>query len=895
MGNFVSAPIKKLLSQYTYNFTQEQLSLQILRGNFKIENLIINDQEINRILAENGLPYKLKFGLLKKFEMKLSIIGTKVEKIEVEDLIIIAGPARVEDSKVYGSEEDNMYNLVLKNLEGEIKKNKPIKTLKPSGLFKELENEFKAKKAATEAYNNNKNNNSRGVNMMSIELIELIKHFLDIDIGIKNITFIYEDNLEFIYTKENLDTFITTVNFKEFRFKSQDPIKETDSQGIFKNFFNIKTFLEKSGTWSETRAAYWNFTIENISVSFSAGNPLFMNNLENNHTLDNKKIDMILKRFYENLKADKMQNSFDLLFLKKVSGDLIMFYKDSSKIPINAIFFLFDLSEVLLNTEINKLAILFDVLAFFKNISTIKKISVVKPKFRILTPSNFDDTCKRLKLNAEQSDLLMQFNRYVIKEYIYESLYLNRFSAYKSEGIDEDLARLLVIKSYCEQSKIYRLIFGNTYPDFINEEIEERQSDMNNTKLEMGKFKQNGIPNNQLKEKERINESYTSHLLKRIHLHVRSQFNVKLNILSENTLTPEHSMRLNSIIVDVLNPAAHLRAKIHFNISTIIFNFSREIYPITKQSKMGIFAPQKDRSHIDASSISSNTMELKNLSISADLSVDVNKEGDSVYFIYIHSQIGPIICNYMPIVFKGLAKTLIQMNWAFSRNFNYKLAKEVDKNINELQQGKFYAQKQSVHLAFKNAAFEKKVSNMEKTPKLNTNVTLKRFKHLYDSKQNISFKSIPQKVKKSNVTIDFDHTDKKKKEEIDILASKYNNMPVNNTQAENDNDEERKKKEKELMFRHFTKIFSTLVLHLHLKTKPIYFNVFDEDFNEALTLSYDEEEVKLDIDLAFKEMTTVKAMGIELQSKRSLLALRTLIDRIMKNVEEIQNYQKLGY
>lgn len=897
MGNFVSAPIKKLLGQYTYNFSQEQLSLQILRGNFKIENLIINDQEINRILKEKGLPFKLKFGLLKKFEMKLSLIGTKIEKLDIEDLILIAGPERVEDAKVHGAEEDQMYNHVLKNLSKEAKKQRTMQTFNPVGLFKDLETEFANKRATKEPVENVQNGKKNGVDVMSIELIELLKHFLDVDIAIKNITFIYEDNLEFIYSKETLDTFITTINFKEFRFKSQDPIQQTDSQGIFKNFFNIKTFLEKSGTWGETKASCWNFTVADISTSFSVRNPLFVNNSSNNASLDSKNITMVLKRFYENLKADKLQNSFDLLTLKKITADVVMFYNDSSKIPVNAVFLLFDLSEVIFNAEINKLSTVFDVLAFFKNISTVKQIALVKPKFKILTPKTFNAACKRLKLNQEQTGLLSQFNKYVIREYIQESLHLIRYSAYISEGIDNDLARLLVIKSYCDQSRIYKLIFGDTYPEFINKEIELRQKSMNDIKADkelQTKADKINDANKKLESKERISDDPTALILKRIHIHMRIQFNAKLHILSENTLTPEHSMQINSVTLDVLNPAAHLRAKVHFTIASIIFNFSKEVYPIVKKSKMGIFASQKGNSRIELDNTSSNTLELKSLAISAEISVDQNKDGENVYFIYMNSQVGPIICNYMPNVFKNLSETLIQMNWAFSRNFKYKLAKEVDRNIQQLQHGQYYAQKQNVNLALKNAAFERKVSNLKKGSETYSKFSTKRFQHLYDSKKNISFKTVHHSVKKSNVVIDFAHTDKKKKEEMELLAKKYNGVKPTNGKVELESEEERKKKATELMFRNLTKLFTTLVLQINLRTKPLHLNVFDEDFNEALSVRYDEEEIKIDIDLAFKEITVVKALGLELQSKRSLIALRSLVERVMKNMEEIQNYQKLS-
>ena len=126
------------------------------------------------------------------------------------------------------------------------------------------------------------------------------------------------------------------------------------------------------------------------------------------------------------------------------------------------------------------------------------------------------------------------------------------------------------------------------------------------------------------------------------------------------------------------------------------------------------------------------------------------------------------------------------------------------------------------------------------------------------------------------------------------LSKKYNEAPMDVSLPKEETEEEKKKKSKELLFKNLTKLFSTLVLQVHLKTRPVHLNVFDEDFNEALTLRYDEEEIKIDIDLAFKEVTTVKALGLELQSKRSLLALRALVDRILQNMDEIKSYQKIS-
>ena len=46
---------------------------------------------------------------------------------------------------------------------------------------------------------------------MGIEIFEIIKNLLDCKINIKNIYIIYEDNLDFLFSKENLDSFIITT------------------------------------------------------------------------------------------------------------------------------------------------------------------------------------------------------------------------------------------------------------------------------------------------------------------------------------------------------------------------------------------------------------------------------------------------------------------------------------------------------------------------------------------------------------------------------------------------------------------------------------------------------------------------------------------------------------
>lgn len=58
--------------------------------------------------------------------------------------------------------------------------------------------------------------------------------------------------------------------------------------------------------------------------------------------------------------------------MNKTTIDIIIFYKDSSKIPINAMFFNIDLSRIDFNLEIYKMELFLDVMAHFNNVSLIR-------------------------------------------------------------------------------------------------------------------------------------------------------------------------------------------------------------------------------------------------------------------------------------------------------------------------------------------------------------------------------------------------------------------------------------------------------------------------------------------------------------------------------------------
>lgn len=61
--------------------------------------------------------------------------------------------------------------------------------------------------------------------------------------------------------------------------------------------------------------------------------------------------------------------------------------------------------------------------------------------------------------------------------------------------------------------------------------------------------------------------------------------------------------------------------------------------------------------------------------------------------------------------------------------------------------------------------------------------------------------------------------------------------------------------------------------------------VHDRSNNEQLLLKYQNQDIKVHIDLAFKEILSIKALGLEIQSKRSIYSLRDLLYSLYEDLQ----------
>jgi hypothetical protein len=892
MGNYLTAPIKDLLKKYTYNFQDQQVKLDLMNTNFEITNLILNEKAINFELEKKNLPFKIKFGVLKKFRLKISLFGGKLERMIIDSFILILGPnENYASSKFMGLEEEKMYTTCIKNMEASKKGLKNYKYLNHDIFFAKENEEYKKKVEEEKAPKKPepvKKEEKQGVNVMGIEIFEIIKNFLNCVIDIENIYIIYEDSQGFLKKNYEKENFIVTFQFKDFKFEMNDVKKNTNKDGYFKNFFNIASFLQKSGTWDASDIACWNIVAESFKISFSVGNEWFIVRPLESSMLTQNNVLSIISKFFDNYKNNRLNNSFDLLSVNKINSDVLVFYRENAQVPIHGLFLNFDFTTIDFNLELSKMELLLELKSYVEKGKQANRFELLKPRFKILTSGEYNKLCTKMKLNLEEKKNLKQLNTWVIREYFKFVVYLSRYESYIAQKIPPQDAYLLVLKEFVNESKIYKTIFGDSYPRYFQEvDLDKLRNNVKEVKVEK---KENVMEPEELMKDTKIT------ILNKIHIHFRFLVNLKLNILNTRTNLPENVLEINGFVIDVFKPVANLKIKAIVKLNRLSLTADKELYPKTKKQKMGIFGMFNQRENKTSTSIINNDekdaiLNFSNLMLSFDISVKLGKNNKFLYMIYSENVIGALTYNYFPNIFKKLIIKLIRLKQMNEKTLSYLLkgVKKLDKVVDVDGTRKLNAKQQKVvSKQFKNQAFENKIKNFEKQDV--------RVKHLKSSKYSKLTKNLYNNdVKKSNIHFDFAKNGNTKLEEYKKLKEKLDKMDLNKNNKSMSIIEEKEMTYQEKLLDKINKLLQNIVLSLKIKSEPIVIKIHDHDHNENLALKYENQEIAIEIDLAFKEITSIKALGLEIQSRESLLALKKLTEALMRSAQEIKSYHENPY
>ena len=80
----------------------------------------------------------------------------------------------------------------------------------------------------------------------------------------------------------------------------------------------------------------------------------------------------------------KDPDKFDVFTMNQFKLDLLLFYKENSKIPIYAAFLYLDFDDLIIKLSVNQTDIFMNALNYLSNVSVATQFDMASPKFRIL-------------------------------------------------------------------------------------------------------------------------------------------------------------------------------------------------------------------------------------------------------------------------------------------------------------------------------------------------------------------------------------------------------------------------------------------------------------------------------------------------------------------------------
>lgn len=596
------AAIENILKTYFENFDPNKLKFSLLEGKIELNNLYFKRSAINDILDKANLPFQLKFGMITKLNVDVSILGLVLEIVEIEDLIVVLSSnltnASNFEKKVLDKLEfkEALLKHMLQNssLQKEGKPMNPLSSVSaiPEAVRTSLDGKEKAlmsvpvRNPAPPVAESTAGTS----NILGPELYGIITGRMEFNVVVKNIKVYYEDCETVTDDKGQVLNFSGCLNVSEFRFKSNDIQEFLDGQGNFKNLLNVKNLLSTCA--QGTSLIYLSNFLAKMSFEIYFGKTQVLpKNID--EEIRTKEPAYFVDYFHK-LNA-KRGDYFDCLLLDNLSVDIILGIDqgDTSEMPLQALLFYVNLKDLKLNLQISVLSELALILGNISAISSLSKVSEVRPLLKVMSRNEMDGWANKLSLDLGQKKQLKEINRELIQESLRLPIWRSVHSKFSAlEGIDVN-KRLGF--SYRRSSLIYRLIFGRTgkqveedyaaYVKYELEEIKRKEIEAENERKRQNAQQATPTVDEDLRTK------IDKHLVKitkatgKFHIQIRLHSNVEIDLLNEN-FKREFTFFIKGIDFNVVKPRGRFQASIGLMIRTVQMKFN---LPAPAKKERGIF------------------------------------------------------------------------------------------------------------------------------------------------------------------------------------------------------------------------------------------------------------------------------------------------------------------
>lgn len=578
------------MKKYFSNYDANNFDFSLLGGKLELKNMFLNKDSINEILEKGNIPFQVKFGMVTKINIKVSLVGLYIELIEIEDLILVVSPdpskGQKSEQKVF---EGEIRNEILMHMLGNLENLKIGREMNPlervNGIPQEILKTIKTKeekdripfaeKGPLKVVKDTKNNTveESKPNFMGPELMGIITGRLEFDISFKNIRFYFEDGQTLVSKIGSPQIFSFCLNLSDFKITTQDIRRFIDASGNFKDLFNINNVMSTLAV--STQLIYISLVLQRLTVEVYLGvNEILPPTLE---TDIRTKVPAYFVDYFQKLNSSRKGNNLELMIIDEFTTDIILGHdkSDVSSVPIQCLILYINLKELITNVQLNTLSQITSILNHVSSVSALTKVASMRPPLRVLDKQSVENIKRTYRLTSDQERMLQFIKRELFREHFAIAIWRDLYIQYNA--LDNiDMLRRMIFR-YKMSSTLYQILMGATgnelkedYKKFVAAEQEylEKAEELKKTAQLQDPT---AAPTASANETMRMRISRICTRLSKstwkFHLHVRFHANIYANYYNDK-FQKDASFILRGFDINLVKP----RGRFHANIGIMLKN-----------------------------------------------------------------------------------------------------------------------------------------------------------------------------------------------------------------------------------------------------------------------------------------------------------------------------------
>lgn len=507
------AVLNSILKKFFINYSSDKLDLKLFSGEIHLNNLIMNKAAMDELFDNINQPFIFKFGMVKALTVDVNIIRASLERIIIEDMILVVGPdptkvdrnfdlsekqrysvfyemlANLRVHEKWKAEAEELHDLINKTKDTKekaklekkyIKKLKSLKMKKclsvPAGVMSEMLNDQKKLKCAFKGPDALQYKTLDENIKEQVAFWDMIKTNLEAMFRIKNLRLYYEDT-EVLKknNRSNLNMSFCCL-FENLFFESTDINPGAEVNNTVDNFIDLKE-VEK---FKHPKTKYINYSLNSSKISLEVN--VMEDEIVPYHFMVKENLSKVddlgqFVQYFEDFIIKTEKTSYEILSVRGIrinclTGSHTETIKKKTSCVYDIIAVDIHLGNYAMNLELSNFNYMLETVNRLNDILFLAQTPEFRPFYKPITPQFMTRFRQEYgsKLQDKDEDLLKILKKSIVRDYYRFCIYASLTRKY--ECLLKIDAKKRIIWSFMKHSLTFQLISGQS-PFFLLEQEKE--------------------------------------------------------------------------------------------------------------------------------------------------------------------------------------------------------------------------------------------------------------------------------------------------------------------------------------------------------------------------------------------------------------------------------------